>query len=288
MPLTCGDLKIIPGQRTYLMGIVNTTPDSFSDGGLAFTCERALDHALRLLDDGADILDVGGVSTAPDAKFVSEAEELERVLPVITKLAQRNISRICVDTSRAEVARRALLCGASWINDQEAAVHDSKMPEVYAQAQACVLMHRRGCSGVKAGEAYGYDNIIQDINNFFKERMSYLSNWGISRNKIILDPGIGFGKGLSDSMKIINAMSDFNLAACNLLGLSRKSFINSLTDIKEPRDRDFASLGAMAFGVLKGTHILRVHNVKAAFDMTRVLDALITQDNSHENLYKTR
>jgi len=272
--LCCGDLKLVPNSRTYIMGIINTTPDSFCDGGLYYSPERAIDHGLKLLDQGADILDIGGVSTAPTALGpVNVEEEQRRVLPVVSGLAKRGVRAISVDTSNALVALRALESGASWINDQEAGQGDKNMPEVLAKAQGCVLMHRRGLSGVLAGENYIYKNIRQEISNFFEERLAYLENFGLAKNRVIVDPGVGFGKGLADSLTLINNMSDFNVGALTMIGVSRKSFLGALTNINNASERDFAGLGAMAVAVMSGAHILRVHNVKAAFDMTRVLDA---------------
>jgi dihydropteroate synthase len=271
----CGRLKLRPGERTYIMGVINTTPDSFSDGGLYYSAEKAIDHGLKLVDQGADILDIGGVSTAPSRMGpVSLEEELNRVLPVITALAKYNLS-ISVDTSRALVAQRALECGASWINDQEAGLADKNMPEVLAKAQGCVLMHRRGNSGVKAGEGYAYKNISRELGDFFDERLLSLGRFGLKKERVIIDPGVGFGKGLADSLTLINNISLFNQGALTMLGLSRKSFIGAITNISEASERDYASLGAMASGIMNGAHIFRVHNVKAAFDMARVLDACI-------------
>lgn len=287
--LFCGTLKLIPNTRTYIMGIINTTPDSFSDGGLYYSAKQAIDHGLKLIDQGADILDIGGVSTAPSSQgLVSVEEELKRVIPVVCGLAHYGIRALSVDTSNALVAQRALECGASWINDQEAGRGDKNMPAVLAKAQGCVLMHRRGMPGVAAGEKYSYKNISQEIIYFFEEQLAYLESFGLKREHVVTDPGIGFGKGLADSLALINNMKAFNLGALTMLGVSRKSFLEPLTHIKQASQRDDASLGAMAAGVMSGAHILRVHNVKAAFDMTRVLDACLNARNYHEDLYQTR
>lgn len=287
--LFCGKLKLMPNERTYIMGIINTTPDSFSDGGLYYSAQHAIDHGLRLIDQGADILDIGGLSTAPSSHGpISLEEELERVLPVVTGLAHHKISALSVDTSNSVVAQRALECGASWINDQEAGRGDSNMPTVLAQAQGCVLMHRRGLPGVVAGEKYNYKNISQEIVGFFEEQLAYLENFGLKRERVVIDPGIGFGKGLADSLALINNMKAFNLGALTMLGVSRKSFLKVLTNIGLASQRDDAGLGAMAAGVMSGAHILRVHNVKAAFDMTRVLDACLNARKDHEDLYQAR
>jgi dihydropteroate synthase len=284
----CGSLKLVPGERTYIMGIVNTTPDSFSDGGLYYSTSKAIDHGLKLIDQGADILDIGGVSTAPTSRGPVELEEeLKRVVPVISGLAQHGIRALSVDTSHAVVAQRALEHGASWINDQEAG-RGENMPQVLAQAQGCVLMHRRGQSGVQAGENYTYKNIQQEISDFFEERLACLALWGLKRECVVLDPGVGFGKGLADSLSIINNMANYNQGALTMLGVSRKSFLERLTCITEAAKRDDAGLGAMAAGIMSGAHILRVHNVKAAYDMTRVLDACLKARVEHEDLYQTR
>jgi dihydropteroate synthase len=265
----------VPGQRTYIMGVVNVTPDSFSDGGQFYSADSALDHALKLIDEGADILDIGGEATSPArAGEVSTEEELKRVIPVISALAKRGITAISVDTSKAAVAKAALVAGASWINDQRAGAFDALMPEVMTKADAVVLMHNLGQSGVAAGEQISYDDVCGEIYSYLKERINHLLTFGIPKERIVIDPGIGFGKGLNDSLAIINGMSTFSsLGAMSLIGISRKSFLGALTGIKDPKDRENASLGATACAVFSGANIIRTHNVKAVYDLLQVIDA---------------
>lgn len=283
----CGGKKLVCGERTFIMGIVNVTPDSFSDG--YFTTDDAVNHALKLLDEGADILDIGGVSTAPHVKdYVDEQEELQRVLPVIKALVKRGVGAISVDTSRAIVAERSLDLGASWINDQHAALKDSRMSEVMKKADAVVLMHNVGMSGVQAGETIIYDDVVKSLVAFFTERLTTLLAVGLKKTQIIIDPGIGFGKGLKDSVALINNLHDFKeLGAMTLIGVSRKSFLGPLTGKVDPKERDEASLGAAAAAIASGAHIIRTHNVAGTLDMVRVLDACrrAKEGRIYENLH---
>lgn len=275
--LACGGQPIIKGQKTFIMGIINTTPDSFSDGGQFYSASDAVCHGLRLLNEGADILDVGGVSTAPNRALVSEQEEMARVIPVIEGLVAQGIRQISVDTMRASVAQEALNAGASWINDQSAGLFDAKMPRVMAQADGVVLMHNGGglTSGVEAGEAVQYHDVVEDIKNFFEGRIQVLSDAGILPSKIIVDPGIGFGKGLNDSLAILSGMGRFSdLGVLSLIGVSRKSVIGTISGIQKPQERDVASLGAVAVSVLVGASIVRAHNVRAVAEFFRVFDVV--------------
>ncbi len=241
------------------MGILNTTPDSFSDGGNFTNLTQAIKHGLKLINDGADIIDVGGVSTKPGAKHVPEQEEIARVIPVIKNLVKEGVSKISIDTKSALVAQMALDNGATWINDQSAGMGHSNMPKVMRQAQCIVLMHSLNLeSGVDAGELVKYDNIINEIRTFFIKRIEVLK---LPKEKVVIDPGIGFSKGLDDSLEIIKNINKFNDLGQTLLGLSRKSFLGKLTGIPEPKDRDFVTLGANMAAYLNGVNIVRTHNV---------------------------
>jgi dihydropteroate synthase len=277
LELRCGDRSFIRGERTLVMGIVNVTPDSFSDGNSDFlNPSLALDRGLMLLDEGADILDIGAVSTAPGRAPVSMEEELRRLRPVLEAFAKRNITNISLDTSTAEVAKLGLSLGVSWINDQAAGMADEAMGSMMAKADAVILMHGFGKapSGVDAGEQISYKNVIQQVRDFFIRRLDKLSKEGVEVKKVIVDPGIGFGKGMKDTLSLINGMHHFNdIGALSLVGLSRKSFLGKLTGRSEPRDRDAASLAAAAMAVMSGAKIIRTHNVQASVDLARVLDA---------------
>lgn len=258
-----------------MMGILNVTPDSFSDGGDFLFLENALNHGLQLIKDGADILDIGAMSTSPNSKAISVDEEIKRLIPVISALKKAGIYNISVDTMRALVAKEALKAGASWINDQSAGLFDDAMAEIMADADAVVIMHSKGASsGVMAGEHIHYDDVVNDIRTFFVDRIHHLCVQGLSKQKIIVDPGIGFGKGLKDSLSIINNMKDFEgLAAMSLIGLSRKSFLYPITGIEDPKDRDLVSLGAHAAAIASGAHIIRTHNVKLTKEFVMAFNA---------------
>lgn len=289
--LRCGDATFAEN-RLYVMGVVNVTPDSFSDGGAFLECDHAVAHAERLFAEGADVVDIGGVATSPHLSLTertSEGEEIARVLPVIRELVRRGHRRIAVDTMRASVAQAALDEGASWINDQSAGLHDHAMPCVMTKACAVVLMHNGGGpSGVDAGNSVVYRDVMDDVLSFFRRRIEALNSVGVKTASIIVDPGVGFGKGLADSLTIINNMHRLHeLETANLLGLSRKSFLFPISGIKNPAERDFASLGAHAAAMLSGTHILRTHNVRATVEMARVFAHCLEAKRraAHENLH---
>lgn len=290
--LRCGEHDFNE-QKIYVMGVVNVTPDSFSDGGRYCTVTEAVDHAQRCLDEGADILDIGGLATSPQLNplnYATEEEELCRVVPVIEALSMRGIRNLCVDTPRARVARAALDAGASWINDQTAALSDPAMASVMTDADAVVLMHKSGVhTGVDAGSAIVYVDVIDDLLAFFRARIEAVCAAGVARERIVVDPGIGFGKGLQDSLTIINNMHRFNeLGVAHVIGISRKSFLYPMTGIKNPGDRDFATLGAHAAAILSGARIIRTHNVRATVEMAKVFgQCLLAKENrGHgENLH---
>lgn len=288
--IKCGQNILLKDEKTFIMGVLNVTPNSFSDGGDFFNESEAVEHGLRLHEEGADIIDVGGVSTAPHAEPVSLEEELLRVIPVIEGLRRLGISNISIDTKRARVAKLALLAGASWINDQSAGLFDQDMPQIMNKADAVVIMHDGGglSSGVDAGEAVGYKDLLSEITNFFSWRIRELTHAGVCADKIILDPGIGFGKGEKDSLRIINNMHRFS-GAMNLIGISRKSVIGKITGLKDPKSRDYASLGAHAAAVFSGANIIRTHRVLETRQMIQVLDrCLIEKRGEHEDLHQAR
>lgn len=290
----CGSKLLCASRKTYIMGIINVTPDSFSDGGEYFHPTRAIEHGVRLLSQGADILDVGGVSTRPGHDAISEQEELARVLPVIRGLKGHGLDCISVDTMRAVVAEKALENGASWINDQSAGLFDEKMPVIMRRADGVVLMHNQGFdeTGVIAGERVVYQDVIHELRAFFENRMAFLRGFGVSKERIVLDPGIGFSKGVKDSLTIINNMDAFSDLACmSLIGVSRKSFLGHLSGIEEPKERDYASLGAQAAAIFSGANIVRTHNVQALSQMSKILDGCIAHEykgGDHEDIYEKR
>jgi dihydropteroate synthase len=248
-------------ERPRLMGIVNVTPDSFSDGGRHFATAAAVDHALRLEAEGADILDIGGESTRPGAAALDVEEECRRVLPVIGRLVREARVPLSVDTRNGEVMRRAADLGARLINDVSALRHDAQsLPIVAASGLPVVLMHAQGDPATMQA-APRYANVVLDIYDFFTERIAASAAAGIPRSRLILDPGIGFGKTLAHNLALLRAISLFHGLGCVLmLGVSRKSFIGELTGAPAS-NRLPGSLAAALIGIAQGVQVLRVHDV---------------------------
>ena len=276
------------GRRTCIMGVVNVTPDSFSDGGKFFVRDAAVAQGQKLAADGADILDIGGESTRPFSDPVSVDEEIERVIPVIEKLADQVTIPISIDTMKAEVARRAIDAGASMINDVSALRFDPAMGEVARQFETpLVLMHMLG-SPKTMQDSPTYDNLIADISDFLKDAIERAQKQGISKSKLIIDPGIGFGKTVSHNLFLIRHLYAFAaLEVPILIGPSRKAFIRNLlkdgqtNDI--PPDLPIVETGtqaAVAAAVLCGAHIVRVHDAFNTRATIRILDAIkLAQEN---------
>jgi len=276
------------GRRTCIMGVVNVTPDSFSDGGKFFARDAAVAQGQKLAADGADILDIGGESTRPFSDAVSTDEEIERVIPVIEKLADQLTIPISIDTMKAEVARRAIEAGASVINDVSALRFDPDMGEVAREFDTpVVLMHMLG-SPKTMQDTPTYDNLIADISDFLKDAIARAQKQGISRSKLIVDPGIGFGKTVSHNLFLIRHLQAFaSLEVPILIGPSRKAFIRKLLKDEHsddiPPDLPIVETGtqaAVAAAVLCGAHIVRVHDAASTRVTIRILDAIrAAQDN---------
>jgi dihydropteroate synthase len=276
------------GRRTHIMGVVNVTPDSFSDGGKFLSQDAAVAQGLKLAADGADIIDIGGESTRPFSDPIPIDEEIERVIPVIEKLADQLAIPISIDTMKAEVARQAIAAGASMINDISALRFDPAMGEVAGKfGTALVLMHMLG-SPKTMQESPAYDNLIGDISDFLKDAIERAQKQGISKSKLIIDPGIGFGKTVSHNLILIRSLNAFAaLEVPILIGPSRKAFIRKL--LKDGQKDDIApdlpivetgTQAAVAAAVLCGAHIVRVHDVANTRATIRILDALrFAQDN---------
>ncbi len=251
-------------QTTKIMGILNVTPDSFSDGNQYLEEDRALEHAIQMIEDGADIIDIGGESTRPGAEKVTLKTELERVIPIIEKLSHQTDIPISIDTNKAEVAQKAIRSGASIVNDVSALRFDAKMINVLAQYPnvPIILMHMQGKPS-NMQKAPFYKDVIEDILLFFKERIEFCIDHGISEERIIIDPGIGFGKRHIDNMIILNKINEFkSLGYPVLLGASRKSFIGKIYDA-ESQDRLEGSLATTAIAANNKIQIVRVHDVKS-------------------------
>ncbi len=256
------------------MGIVNVTPDSFSDGGRFASVDAAVDHALRLLDHGAHIVDVGGESTRPGAPPVGPAEELERVLPVVQGvLRSRPDTTISVDTSKASVAESVLRAGARIINDVRA-LADPAMAQTCARAEATVvLMHMRGTPASMQQDTR-YDDLIVEVRQFLAERVRHATQAGIPQSRLVLDPGIGFGKAWEDNPRLIHRLDELTSLGCPvLIGASRKRFIGEITGEADASKRVFGSIGAALAASTHGADILRVHDVRGTIQALKVFRA---------------
>jgi dihydropteroate synthase len=287
MPATtiaCGAKTLRLDQGTLIMGIINVTPDSFSDGGHFFSPERAVNQAMRLVEEGADILDIGGESTRPFSEPVSAAEESDRVLPVVEALSGTVTVPLSIDTTKASVARQAVAAGATIINDVSALRMD---PHMAAAAATCrvplILMHMKGSPKTMQVEPV-YDDLITEIGDFLSHAMNRATAAGVDRSAIILDPGIGFGKTIAHNLQIIRQMDRFHhLNAPLLIGPSRKMFIRQL--LKNPSKKDMDPLSvevargtqaAVAAAALKGVQIVRVHDVARTRATLTIVDAINT------------
>ena len=275
-PVTVGNKILDFSKRSYVMGILNVTPDSFSDGARFFDLDAAIKHGMEMAEQGADIIDVGGESTRPGADPVSADEEIQRTEPVIRELSKRIDIPLSIDTTKADVARRALDAGAEIVNDISALRADPEMVDVAVSYQApVVLMHMLG-SPKTMQQDICYDSIIEDITDFLKERIDFAINNGVERNKIIIDPGIGFGKSVgNDNFEIIREMRSFaSLGLPVLVGPSRKAFIGRLLDA-EVDERDIGTLATVSIAIHNGANIVRVHNVAQTKMAVKVADSVI-------------
>lgn len=253
-----------------VMGIVNVTPDSFSDGGRFLASEDALAHGLTLVREGAAILDVGGESTRPGSEAVPAEEELRRVLPVVEALAGRVGVPVSVDTTKAEVARRALLAGAGFVNDVTALRGDAAMAEVVAEAGCPVcLMHMSGQPKTMQDDPH-YEDVVDDVLRFLEERMAFALARGIREEQILVDPGIGFGKSVEHNLTLLRHLDRLaGLGRPVLLGASRKRFLGVILGA-DPGQRMIGSVATTVAGLLAGAHVFRVHDVKPNFEALRV------------------
>ncbi len=261
-------------ERTLVMGIVNVTPDSFSDGGKFLQADRAVEHALRLVEEGADILDVGGESTRPGSEFVPLEEELRRVVPVLERLVERVEVPISIDTTKAEVARRALDLGCAMVNDISAGRLDPEMlPLVASRGVPICLMHMKGLPKDMQRDPR-YDDVVGEIMDFLRERAEVAMEAGVERDDILVDPGIGFGKTLEHNLEILRRLEEFkSLGYPLLLGTSRKSFIGAILDLPV-EERLEGTAASVALGIAAGADIVRVHDVREMVRVARVADAI--------------
>ena len=269
----CGRAIVADGVPK-VMGIVNITPDSFSDGGLAGTLEGAVVHALHLVAEGADLLDVGGESSRPGAEPVPLDEELRRVIPVVEALAPRVAVPISVDTTKAEVARQALRAGASIINDIRGLDGDPELSRLVAEAGAgVVLMHMAGTPQTMQDNPR-YDDVVREVRDDLARRIERAEASGIPRDRIAIDPGIGFGKTFEHNLELLRNLDRFaNLGCALLVGTSRKGFLGTLTG-RPVGGRATASVVSSLAAVVRGAHVVRVHDVGPMVDAIKVWTAL--------------
>ncbi len=272
----CRGQELILGEKTRICGILNVTPDSFSDGGRFIEPGKALEHALAMVEDGADIIDIGGQSTRPGSDAVSEEEEIRRVLPVVNLLAKRLNVPISIDTSKPGVARAALDAGAHIINDVTSLRGSPELGKIVAQYNApLVLMHMKG-TPQNMQDNPQYKDVISEIISFLKDAIrKAVEEFGISEENIIVDPGIGFGKQTAHNLEIINRLSAFHcLGRPLLLGPSRKSVIGDVLGLPV-EERIEGTSAVVAYSVLSGVHIMRVHDVRQMVRVVRMTEAII-------------
>jgi len=275
-PLVLGGRRIIWGERTYLVGVVNVTPDSFSDGGLHATPDAAVARGLELAQAGADVLDIGGESTRPGASAISSDEELARVLPVIERLRARVDVPLSIDTSKSAVARAALAAGATLVNDVTAFGQDPELAPVTAAAGAAAcLMHMRGTPRTMQADPR-YDDVVAEVLEHLGHAIGLAAAAGIPRARVLVDPGIGFGKTAAHNLFLLRHLRELRLLGCPVLvGTSRKSFVGALTGQKAPERRLFGTLGSVAaVAASGGADLVRVHDVGEARDALAVVDAI--------------
>jgi dihydropteroate synthase len=273
------------GKRTFMMGVLNVTPDSFSDGGMHFDRDRAVEHALRMLDDGADIIDVGGESTRPGTNIekspVSEKEELDRVIPVITAIKQKRAEAvISVDTHKSVVARAAVEAGAEIVNDVSGFLWDRLMVKTLSALKCgAVLMHTRGRPEEWAALLPAADIVVQ-VKRELRDRADIALMAGVKRERILLDPGFGFGKRMEENYPLLKRFEEFHQLRYPLMvGVSRKGFIGRALarngkDAPLP-ERLYGTLATETAAILKGAHIIRTHDIKACADAVRIADIVV-------------
>ena len=280
MSLKVGDRTFNWGEKTYLMGILNVTPDSFSDGGEFERVESALARAKEMIGNGVDIVDIGGESTRPNAEAVTVEEELRRVLPVIQQLRQVSSIPISIDTTKATVAKEAVAAGADLVNDISGATFDRKMLETVAQLDVpIVLMHIRGNPQTMLSLT-DYRDVVAEVIEFLHTQADKAIACGVARDKIIIDPGIGFAKTAEQSLELLQRLNEFKVLELPLLvGVSRKSFMRPILQKNEPKERVWGTAAACYGAIARGADILRVHDVAQMYDVCQVADAIERNSN---------
>lgn len=270
------------------MGVINVTPDSFSDGGLYFEKDKAVERGLELAEEGSDIIDIGGESTRPGSEPIPQEEELRRVIPVISALRKRTNTLISIDTTKSEVALAALDAGADIINDISSFRSDPNMLPVAAQKDApVILMHMKGTPKTMQVNPF-YENVLHEVKSFLKERLNSALAYGIKKEKIIIDPGIGFGKRFKDNLTLINNLHFLkDLDRPILVGVSRKSFIGKILG-SSPQERMEGTLVSAVLSIVHGAHILRVHDVASIKKSVLVAETILNEDQLPGSLGNSR
>ena len=263
------------GTKTYVMGILNVTPDSFSDGGEFNQTTSALDRAQKMIQNGVDIIDIGGQSTRPGAEQISLEEELNRVIPIIKAIRQQENIPISIDTTSAEVARTAIEAGADIINDISGGTYDKNMFSIAAWLEVpIILMHIKGTPQTMQSLT-NYQNLIVEIKDFLEQQINRAIALEIKPSNIIIDPGIGFAKNVSQNLQLIQQLAQFEtLNSPILIGVSRKSFIGKITGRNNPKDRVWGTAAACCGAIANGADIIRVHDVSSMYDVAKVADAI--------------
>ncbi|XTZ10785.1 MAG: dihydropteroate synthase [cyanobacterium endosymbiont of Rhopalodia yunnanensis] len=263
------------GQRTYIMGILNVTPDSFSDGGQFSTLETALIQAKTLINSGADIIDIGGQSTRPGSQQILVEEELNRVIPIIKLLRRETSIPISIDTTRALVANAAIEAGADLVNDVSGGTFDSQMFTVVAKLKVpIILMHIRGNSQTMQ-QLTNYTDLIGEVSQWLNNQLNLAIKAGIKRSHLIIDPGIGFAKTYSQNLELLRRLSEFRILGQPILvGVSRKRFIGHILQQNDPKQRLWGTAAACCGAIAQSADILRVHDVAQIVDVALVADAI--------------
>jgi dihydropteroate synthase len=275
MKITWSNFSLDFNKKTYIMGVLNVTPNSFSDGGLFFSEKKAIEHALRLIEDGADIIDIGGESTRPGSEPVSVEEEIRRTIPVIKAISREMKIPISIDTYKAGVARQALDAGASMVNDISGLRFDPDMPKVVAKyGVPVIIMHIKGRPKDMQQNPV-YEALIPEIMDYLRASIQLAKKSGIPDDRIIIDPGIGFGKTFEHNLEIIKNLKEFTLLGKPVaVGVSRKAFIGKILGDVPPSERLEGTAAAVAISIFNGANIVRVHDVKEMAGVAKVADAI--------------
>lgn len=260
-------------RRTLVMGVLNVTPDSFSDGGRFAARDAAVAHAAEMIEEGADLIDIGGESTRPGSQPVPEDQQIARVVPVIEAVAPRIV--VSIDTTRAAVAEAALDAGASVVNDISAGRDDPGMFPLVARRKAVIiLMHMQGTPATMQAHP-SYDNVVREVELFLRERMDLAISAGVKRNRILIDPGIGFGKATEHNLALLRGQRALRrLGRPVVIGTSRKGFVGKITNEPEPSRRLFGTAASVAWSVANGAAVVRVHDVRAMSQVVRMTEAI--------------